>query len=396
MLSASWLLRLVREADYDVPQSSLSVAPFIIGRPDDFHIDVMPADTDPWITAVASDPAHQERIDELVRRSGDMVAAGDFGGHVWYTATLAGKPWGIDAVFITRMQEVLTNQTRILGWRRLGWNVLLNFREELPEGQAAVDDNPFVVHQAIVDVHIALQGPIHGPLTDPTAHRLLEEVAAICTFALGRPVDLPPSIFPARDESVAELDSQRQNMAIGNLARNGVSLDIYNDLFERGDMPSLDRARGAFLSFDAAVRQEREQVALIMYVVAAECLTNPYQPWKTERLTTRFINFFDELMPQDLDELVQHDNFEAAFGVVRGTRSARALRRELLSTLYNLRSEPVHEGLSASFQGLAGMGSPSSQRRALASLFAQRAIIRFLEAPRTTLIGHPATAPADD
>jgi hypothetical protein len=209
MLSASWLLRLVREEDYDVPQSSLSVAPFIIGRPDDFHIDVMPAYTDPWITAVASDPAHQERVDELVRRSGDMVAAGDFGGHVWYTATLAGKSWGIDAVYITRMQEVLTNQTRILGWCRLGWNVLLNFREELPEGQAPVEDNPFVVHQAIVDVHIALQGPIHGPLTDQTAHRLLEEVAAICTFALGRPVDLPPSIFPARDESVAELDSQR-------------------------------------------------------------------------------------------------------------------------------------------------------------------------------------------
>jgi hypothetical protein len=30
-LSASWLLRLVREAGYDVPQTSLSMMPFVIG-----------------------------------------------------------------------------------------------------------------------------------------------------------------------------------------------------------------------------------------------------------------------------------------------------------------------------------------------------------------------------
>lgn len=395
LLSASWLLRLVREAGYEVPQISFSVAPFIIGRHDEFHIDVIPTDTAPWITAVSSDPAHQQQIDELVRRSGDLVAAGEFGGHVWYSATLVGEKWGIDALFMTRIQEMLTNHKRILGWRRLGWNVLLNFRKDLPDGETSVENSPFAP-QAIVDVHIALQGPVHGPLTEPTSHRLLEEVAAICTFALGRPVNLPPSTFPAANESLAELDSRRHDMAIPNLARNGVSLDIFNDLFDRGGMPSVDRARGAFLSFDAAIRQQREQVALIMYVVAAECLTNPYQPWKTERLTNRFINFFDELMPQDLDELVQHGNFEDAFGLTRGTRSARALRRELLSSLYNLRSEPVHEGLSASFQGLAGMSSPSGQRRALASSFAGSAIIRFLRSPRTSLIGHPATAPAED
>ena len=43
-LSASWLLRLVREAGYEVPQTSLSTAPFIIGRPDGFHITVTPQD----------------------------------------------------------------------------------------------------------------------------------------------------------------------------------------------------------------------------------------------------------------------------------------------------------------------------------------------------------------
>ena len=194
---------------------------------------------------------------------------------------------------------------------------------------------------------------------------------------------------------MADLNKKMSDPNIGTLTRNGVILDIYEDLFSRGGLESVNRVRNALLSYDSAIRQHREQAALILYVVAAECLTNPFQPWKTERLTTRFIKFFDELMPDDLDAIVQHGNFEAAFGITRGSRSARALRREFLDAIYSQRSEPVHEGLSASFQGMAGMGSPAHLRRALASQFAQNAILRFLEAPRTTLIGHPATAPVE-
>ena len=227
------------------------------------------------------------------------------------------------------------------------------------------------------------------------AHRCLEEVAAVCTFFLGRAVDFPPIIAPAEEGAVAELDTKMSDPNIGTLTRHGVILDIYEDLLSRGGLESVNRVRNALLSYDSAIRQQREQVALILYVVAAECLTNPFQLWKTERLTTRFIKFFDELMPNDLDAIVQHDNFEAAFGISRGSRSARALRREFLDTIYSQRSEPVHEGLSASFQGFGGMGGPAQLRRALASQFAQHAILRFLESPRTTLVGHPATAPAE-
>jgi hypothetical protein len=92
-LSASWLLRLVREAGFDIPQTSLSTAPFIIGRAADFHIAVTPQDSSPWIRAVSSDESRQEEIDELVQRSGELASGRlesveDFGGHVWYTCTL--------------------------------------------------------------------------------------------------------------------------------------------------------------------------------------------------------------------------------------------------------------------------------------------------------------------
>ncbi|MEV0669900.1 hypothetical protein [Mycobacterium sp. NPDC050441] len=396
-LSASWLVRFAGEAGYDVSQSSLSFAPFVIGpQVEGFHIEVAPADEYPWITAIASDPAHQERIDDLARRSGDRAAVGDLGGWVWYGATLSSEPPQIAVPFMDRFLEQLMNQTRFVGWFRIGIGVLLEFREELPEGQEIIEGNPFVVHRSVINVHIAAPGPARGPATEPVAHRFLEEVAALCTFVLARPVDFPPAIHPVDAAIAADLNNKMQDPSIGTLARNGMPLDIYDGLFLRGGMESLDRVRGALLTYDSAVRQHREQVALILYVVAAECLTNPYQPWKTERLTARFIEFFDELMPGDLDALVQHDNFEAAFGIKRGNRTARKLRRMFLSSIYNERSEPVHEGLSASFQGLAGLGGPAQLRRALSSQFAQNAILRFIESPRTTLIGHPATAPADN
>ena len=43
-----------------------------------------------------------------------------------------------------------------------------------------------------------LPGPIDGPFTRPIAHRAMELVAAICTFALGRPVNLPPTVWPPK------------------------------------------------------------------------------------------------------------------------------------------------------------------------------------------------------
>lgn len=395
LLSASWLLRLARDSGYHLPQTGTSGATHIFSRPDGgFRIDVTLTDRPPWITATASDSAEQTRINELVRQSGHRVAAGDFGGFVWYSTTLEGQSTPpIDARFMARMLEALGSQTRIQGWRRLGWHVVLNFREELPEG-GIPEGGLLFAPKPVVDVHLAVPGPAEAPFTSPIAHRNVELVGAICTFALGRPVDLPSVVFPADDEDVAGLETHSQDLSIPILARNGVSLDIFNGLLALGGLPSVIRARGAFLSYDAAVRQEREQVAVILYVVATECLTNPFQPWKKDRLTKRFVTFHEELMPQDLDEIVQHANFEQAFAVTRGNRTAPALRRELLSRLYTLRSEPMHEGLSMSFEGMAGMASGAGLRRALASDFAQKAIIRFLQSPRTSLIGHPAW-PAD-
>lgn len=402
-LTASWLLRLAGEAGYDVSQMSLSMNPLIIGPQDgvNFNITVTPLDSAPWITAVASDPGRQDDIDKLVERSAELASRelkseDDFGGRVWYHCRLVGEQFGLaDPMFQSRIQERLHLAMRILDWRRLGLGVLLNFSEDVPEGGMPEQLMALNLPAPIVDVYIAIPGPIHGPFTSPAAHAIAEVVAAICTFALGRPVNLPPTVWPVQatqPEMLSELDTRDADENLGTLARHGIALDRLHLAVE--DRQSWDRFRGALLTFDSALRQQREQVAMILYVVAAECLTNPFQPWKTERLTARFIEFFDELMHDFLDEMVQHGNFEQAFNILRGTKLPRTLRRKLLGRLYNFRSEPVHEGLAMAYEGMSFSGL-AGQRRMLASWFAEWAILRYIESPRTSLIGHPVTAPSE-
>ncbi len=120
-------------------------------------------------------------------------------------------------------------------------------------------------------------------------------------------------------------------------------------------------------------------------------MTAPYTSWRLRKLTKRFKEFFDELMPGDLDEIVAHANFEEAFGIRRGSRTARALRRELLDRIYAYRSGQLHEGLDPSYAGLGvGIDLANETRRGLLAHFAEAAILRYLDAPRVSLVGHPA------
>jgi hypothetical protein len=161
-----------------------------------------------------------------------------------------------------------------------------------------------------------------------------------------------------------------------------------------GGFEVFSRARAALLSFDAALRQENDSVACILYVVSAESLTVPNTDWRRSRLTKRFIEFFVELMPKDIEEIISHQNFEETFGIKRGKRSARSLRRELLNVIYDYRSGHLHEGLVPSYRGLdVGFEEGNELRRALFCDFAERAILRYLDAPRCSLIGHPAFEP---
>ncbi|MGB8274958.1 MAG: hypothetical protein WCF16_06760, partial [Alphaproteobacteria bacterium] len=162
-----------------------------------------------------------------------------------------------------------------------------------------------------------------------------------------------------------------------------------------GGIESHQRARAFFLTFSTAVSQQLDSVAAILYVVASEALAAPFAPWGREKLVKRFKEFFDELMPNGLDAIVAHKNFEQAFGIKRGTRTARALRRKFLEQIYEIRSGLVHEGLGPSYRALFNVFSHEVIQRGLLSDFAETAILRFLEAPRSSIVGHPAFGDGD-
>jgi hypothetical protein len=201
-------------------------------------------------------------------------------------------------------------------------------------------------------------------------------------------------IFPSSVETVRDLEARRLDPGILALARKGVPLDIFNQVAHAGGLDIFRREQAAVITYDAAVRQERDSVATILFTVAAESLTVPATSWRTEKLTKRFVAFFDELIPTQLDEIVAHENFEEAFAISRGTRGKGPLRRDLLDRIYKNRSGQLHEGLTSDYQASvsSSMDLSSSIRRGLVGDFAEAAILGYLAAPRSSLVGRPASS----
>jgi hypothetical protein len=206
-------------------------------------------------------------------------------------------------------------------------------------------------------------------------------------------VDIPPAIFAKPNEKQKEAIERRLDPDVLTLARKGVALDVFSALGVDGGREWSDRARSALLTFDAAIRQDRDTVASVLYVVAAESLTVPATAWRDKRLVARFIDFYVRELASDLDVIIDHGNFEEAFQIKRGSRSRASLRKRLLEKLYSVRSLQVHEGLRPSYRGfLFGFRSGADMQRALVHDFAEAAILSYLSAPRCSLIGHPGLA----
>lgn len=388
MLLADWFGRLGVDAGLSLTQHGTSGNAYTLGSPSSFNVRAEFIDDEPYLRFVPSDPSHDELIGRLAAEAAARVRAGDFGGEVWYSTELHEIAFSMASPqFMGTLLQRLGNQTRISGWRRLGGGVLLEFTEERAEGE---NGKPaLLAPKAVVKVHIAVPGPWPGHFASHIAHSALEIVGSICTFALGRPVSLPHVVFPAKDEEWNSLGERRADRGVLTLARKGVPLDIFGWVSRAGGLQVFERLRSALLTFDAAVKQDHDVVASILYVVAAECLTTPSAPWRTDKLTKRFREFYDQLMPDALDEIVAHANFEDAIGVRRGNRTPRALRREALDCIYSFRSGQLHEGLDPTYRGFS-VDPATHVRRALFSDFAEAAILRFIAAPRSSLIGHPS------
>lgn len=304
MLLADWFGRLAGEAGLDLSQHGTSGDAFTLGSPTSFNVRAQFIDDEPFLRFVASDSTRDALVARIAAEAISRTAALDLGGEVWFSIELHEVAWSMASPqFMGTLLQRLGSQTRITGWRRLGGSVLLEFTEDDSEG--GQEKARLLAPKAVVKVHVAAPGPGPGHFASSIAHGVVETVGAICTFALGRPVSLPHMIFPAEPDSCAGFAQRRTDPTILTLARKGVPLDIIGWVGHPGGFPIFQRLRAALLTYDAAVKQEHDTVASILYVVAAESLTVPATPWRTEKLTKRFLEFYDQLMPDALDEMVR-------------------------------------------------------------------------------------------
>lgn len=395
-LLADWFRSLAQEVGWDLSQFGSSGDRYTFGELGTDGVIAEFTESRPFLRFKPEDDRRECEVRELVNRAVKRIEQLDLGGVVWYSADL--KEVSLDLTEASRLGtllERLGGQVPIVGWRRLGTDVLLEFQEdpaEMPEKSDRLLLSPALVH-----AHVVAPGPIHGHFSSHISHQVMELVAAICGFALGRPVHLPHALFPSDDEDVEGLNERRTDRDILTLARQSVSLDIFRFARVEGGGELFERVRSALLTFDGAMRQGHDAVATLLYVVAAESLMTPNTPWKKKRATARFRWFLeDDLIRERLNTTVNQESFERLFGIRRGSRTQSSLRRRLLERLYAYRSNWVHEGLDPNYQPFGvGFGPEISNRRSGVRDLVETAIVRFLSVPRSSLIGHPEIWPGE-
>ncbi len=336
------------------------------------------------------DGYNADSVAATVEAASDSASRPEYGDDVCYSSTLTSEEPQIGGGFGLHFMRSLGTQQAILGHRRLGARVLLEFVMEGPE-----NPQPLFVPKTTINVSIFTPGPGPGPLSQEIAEGLLEVIRVVCAFALGRPVDSPGMIFPADDDKASEALARRTDLSILGLARNSQSLDVFDELIAFAGTQAALKVRGSLVAYEAALRQTNADVATILFVSAMEALIAPSTEWRRNRTVARFKRAVSELCTPAIDSLLAHANVEEAFAFKKRGGTNRQ-RKDLLDRIYDMRSRPVHSGLDLMPGFMRSMTGSGSMRIALLSDLYHAMLLVFLQAPRSFLTGHPLinTAPA--
>jgi hypothetical protein len=347
------------------------------------------------VTRTSDDRAWRVEVEGVERDIAQQIVAealkaanqGDYGEEVCYTTDLTSSEPAIRGGFGVHFMRNLGDQVAIVGKRRLGGLAILDFSVATPRVE-----QPLLVPETTINVALFVPGPSAGPLSDEIAYALSESVRVICALALGRTVNSPLHIFPAKSDLDAQARSDRDNPSILGLARDGISLDFVDTGLVQHGPEHLARIRASLTAYEAALSQDHADVATILLVTAIEALIAPTASWGRDRVVTRFTRAVTALCPNAVDATLDHQNVEAAFAFQKRGALKRQ-RSELLSRIYELRSSPVHSGLGVSSSLMTSIGSPGSMRVALISDLYRSFLFAFAAAPQSFLTGHPTIDP---
>jgi len=324
-----------------------------------------------------------QRFDPVpfVEEAHKHAVAGDFGDGQWYSLSLSCDV-RLEGWAGLHMLRSMNEHRRFEGDWAFGDDCLLSFK------QADTKPAPIVIPKFDLHVLYRVPSPWHGPHGNSLAEELGTFVRSAIAFASGAPFQSLAGLWPAEKEDVAA--------AKATLARGTRQLFVEDvplahallGLARWGNREVFERAQGAIYAYEEALGQRSEFVAIILLVTAMEALAVPNAAWRKERLTKRFIEVVAQLCPDVLASILSHGNFEAAFG-------SYASARRFLDALYNARSRPLHTGfVQHRVTAIPGMGGDAAIRVMLVSELARAAILSFLRAPFTSLVGHPIIDPA--
>jgi hypothetical protein len=356
----------------------------ILGDPLGTRVEISVDDSAVSITRIAG--VDRRQAHELIEEALARVAACDFGRTLAYKTTLRIGESDPKLVMGGHVMRILQDQVHIEGPRRLSGVALLDFEEGLLEH--APPQGLLFAPTSTAAATLFVSAPTDSDFSDQLASATLETVAAICALATGRTVTFDPLPLPLTGTEEAQALSRRLDPQILGLARDSVSLDIFDDLVQRGDSDALLRARGALLAYHAAMGQENPDVAVMLMITAIEALISPRATWGREKVTARFINGVIDLCADSVDALANHANSGQAFSFIkRGGISTQ--RKAILEQIYAARSLPTHTGLAPTPSGLLASSGPGSLRIALLSSLTREAILGYLRGPRSSIVGRP-------
>jgi hypothetical protein len=335
-------------------------------------------------------------VREIVEEARQNTEALNLGLGVWYKTRFSSEVPILSPIGQLHFMRLLSEhpRRRLNGPVRFSNDVLLEF------DQKDADPGPIALPNFTVDVTLRAAGPGPGPFTQLASLELATIVRAVLAYSTAAPLvhSYGSMSFPAKPEAIESAQRHLSNPAVGEIRVDGIVLAprIFDDFSlaarQSGNPELLRRLQGGLYSYEQAMHQESEYLALILLVTAIEALTVPnVHGWEQKRLVTRFSNFVHQAAPGAIDEIMSHGNFKQAFG---GYSSSR----RFLSEVYGHRSRPLHTGFVPHMISgpLVNFGREGEIRVALVSELFRACAKSFLEAPFSSLIGHPTIAPGPD
>ena len=107
----------------------------------------------------------------------------------------------------------------------------------------------------------------------------------------GKKLAAQPHAFATPKEHIPEIENLYARVSHTELQKFGITIRLFHSMIALGGIECYRKLCAALITYSAAFCQERDPVACLLYVIAAESLTAPNQNWNQEKLTKGFVTF---------------------------------------------------------------------------------------------------------